>query len=463
MNIADNKRLVFESLPRDVLFRSNRGIPMGIFRLTKTFEENRHKSVTIVTGLVLTLACKPPAISQSGGQRVSVSGGKVETTGALALNEASAPSGVTQIQILVMNDANCFGSQLPSLVAPVIPVTTKVNGTSLQLSDQTSQQLGGWYKPGMFSLPGPFDGLLSKLFGQFAGHSPANTNLAQISGLSGPSVGLSSGTIGVNSFAQAIADAAKNNPIANSVATQTAASSGTVTTASGNLAGSSVSSSNASAPIVTAALPSASAPASSSCLIANVQQPYKRSADLTLHNIPTGTYTMLAIWEDANGQPVQQGTTKVVVDSGKTTVAPITMQPIVKTGDISIDVVDGSTNAVNTSSSSSATPGPKAGPTKVAIVTVLPSPLAARTCVPVQIELQDAANKPVVSTSQLKITLKSSSPSGLFFKDQNCTALLKAGSNHASIAAGSSNLTTYYADSVTATPVISAELLPAGT
>ena len=170
-------------------------------------------------------------------------------------------------------------------------------------------------------------------------------------------------------------------------------------------------------------------PADPSCVVLNVQQPYKTSETLNFNNIPVGSYTLLVLWEDADGVPVQQGSSTVTITSSQVAVANIVMQPVT-TGGISINVVNGAT--------------------KLAFLGSLPI-VAPGVCTAVKVQSQDDTNAPAPLSAAAILSFASSSTTGGFHADSACT---EAAVTSASLAQGATDITVYYKDSAAGAPTL---------
>jgi hypothetical protein len=164
--------------------------------------------------------------------------------------------------------------------------------------------------------------------------------------------------------------------------------------------------------------------------VLNVQQPYKTSETLNFNNIPVGSYTLLVLWEDANGIPLQQGSSTVTITASQVTVANIVMQPVT-TGGISINVVNGASKLAFLGSLPIAAPG---------------------VCTAVKVQTQDDTNAPAPLAAVATLSFASSAATGSFHLDSACT---DAAASVASLSQGATDLTVYYKDSAAGAPTLS--------
>ena len=171
-------------------------------------------------------------------------------------------------------------------------------------------------------------------------------------------------------------------------------------------------------------------PADPSCVVLNVQQPYKTSETLNFNNIPVGSYTLLVLWEDANGVPLQQGSSTVTITSSQVAVANIVMLPVT-TGGISINVVNGASKLDFLGSLPIAAPG---------------------VCTAVKVQTQDDTNAPAPLAAVASLSFASSASTGGFHLDSACT---DAAVSVAALSQGATDLTVYYKDSAAGAPTLS--------
>ena len=404
----------------------------------KSNSSSRLRRAQLLTILTAMAACQPLVRKdgQASGNRKSGPGGT------LSLSEAVAPGNVSQIQIVLLDEARCK-KPVPTaqFEPPQITMTTGNGGgtssgsTALQLTGGHHQgrQMGGWYIIGMFGHSGILDQVLAKLFGlaaQVSGSYNANINItnnvttttttnnyynspapapAPVAPAPAPvapaPVPVAPAPVPV---APAPAPAPAPDPVAPAPAPAPSSDPGsTVNSTAGGYV-----------------------PADPSCVVLNVQQPYKTSETLNFNNIPVGSYTLLVLWEDANGVPLQQGSSTVTITPSQVAVANIVMQPVT-TGGISINVVNGAT--------------------KLAFVGSLPI-AAPGVCTAVKVQTQDDTNSPAPLSAVATLSFASSAATGGFHLDSACTDAVVSVAN---LSQGATDLTVYYKDSAAGAPTLS--------
>ena len=399
------------------------------FKSNASSQLRRAQLLAILTAMS---ACQPLVRKdgQGTGNRKSGPGGT------LSLSEAVAPGNVSQIQIVLLDEARCKKPVPAAQFEPTqITMTTGSGaGTSssspaLQLTGGHHQgrQSGGWYIIGMFGQSGILDQVLSKLFGLASlgsGNYTANVNITN---------NVTTTTTTNNYYntpapvaptpepapAPLPAPAPEPTPAPAPVPPAPVHVDPVPAPAPSTDPGSTVNSTGGGY-----------VPADPSCVVLNVQQPYKTSETLNFNNIPVGSYTLLVLWEDANGVPFQQGSSTVTITSSQVAVANIVMLPVT-TGGISINVVNGASKLDFLGSLPIAAPG---------------------VCTAVKVQTQDDTNAPAPLAAVASLSFASSASTGGFHLDSACT---DAAVSVAALSQGATDLTVYYKDSAAGAPTLS--------
>jgi len=163
----------------------------------------------------------------------------------------------------------------------------------------------------------------------------------------------------------------------------------------------------------------------------NVQQPYAQSETLNFHGIPAGTYTIVVLWEDQNGVPLQQGSSNVTITADSVSVANIVMQPVTSTkGGLSVNIVNSAT--------------------KLAFLEALPI-AAPGVCTAVKVQAQESNGSPAPLANAITLSFASSSATGAFYADSSCSGTPVVS---LSLVKGATDLTVYYKDSAAGGPTL---------
>ncbi|MBM4250814.1 MAG: hypothetical protein FJ146_02480 [Deltaproteobacteria bacterium] len=382
-----------------------KSVPTSRFRRTQSL------------AILLALAACHPLVKKTNENK------KARSVGVLSLSEAIAPAGVTQVQVVLLDEAKCK-VPTPNAEPADIDITTGTgsgttgantialtDGQKTKRKDYRGRQSGGWYATGMFGHSGTLDAVLAKIF-----NLVATTNIGPITVTNNITNNYYNTPAPSPAPAPEPAPAPAPEP-APAPAPEPAPAPAPEPAPAPDPTGSTVN--------------GGYVPADPSCVVMNVQQPYVQSETLNFHGVPAGTYTILVLWEDENGVPLQQGSSTVTISADKVSVANIVMQPVTSTnGGLSVNVVKGAT--------------------KLAFLDALPM-AAPGVCTAVRVETQEGDKGPAPLASTISLSFASSAATGSFYTDSGCAGTPVVA---VSLIKGATDVTVYYKDTAAGGPTL---------